>query len=161
MPRSVQEGAVRRIRTHFGSALNRQHSMALDQRVAGLHQVIDDHDMSTFRVSFLQLHDPVGPRGSASFCADDCRELLAVAFELFVEPRPGALVGECDGDVVGVGELAQPVFEQREAAHETRHHGVPEVEALLHGMDVEDDEARGTALCQGRVGQHPGQREGR
>ena len=160
LPRSVQEDAVRRIRTHFGGALNRQHFETRDHRAPRLHQIVHNHNMSTSRVSFLQLHNAVGPGGPAPFCADDRRETVVV-FELFVQPRPSSLVGECDGDIVGVGEFAQSVPEQREAAHETREHGVPEVEALLHGMDVEDDEARGTAPRQGDVGEHPGQREGR
>jgi len=144
-PQHVLEDAVRRVRTHSGCAPHRQHFAALDQRAPRLHQIIHNHNVSTYRVSFFQLHNAVGPKGPAAFCADDRRKFVVV-FELFVQPRPSSLVGECDGDIVGVRKLAQTVFELREAAHEAREHGVPEVEAFLHGMDVEGDEARGTAV---------------
>lgn len=154
LPGPLREHAVGHIRTDFGSAVGEQHFHTLDQGAPGLDQVVDDDNMAASRVPFLEPHDPLVPL--ADLGADHRGEIA----QLLVEALPGAVVGEGDGKVGGVGEEAEAALEEGDAGLEAGEDLVAEVEALLEGVDVECDEAGGPAPGDGDVREDAGHGEG-
>lgn len=82
----------------------------------------------------------MGATPSTKACSDllrhkapdtDSRSHLLVVPKLVFEALPGALVRVRDDHIVRVGQLLEPLPQQRDAALEQRQHCVAEVEAFL------------------------------
>lgn len=61
LPAVLGEHPVGHIGAHFGGAERCEHLLALDERAAGLDEVVDDDDVASHRVALLQLHDALVP----------------------------------------------------------------------------------------------------
>lgn len=77
-----------------------------------------------------------------------------------VEALPRPIIWEGNGDIVGVGELAEALQQERYAGLEAGQDVVPEVEPLLERVDVVDDDAGGPAARLGDHGEDAREREG-
>mmetsp|Transcript_12904 Transcript_12904/g.33433 ORF Transcript_12904/g.33433 Transcript_12904/m.33433 type:complete len:339 (-) Transcript_12904:246-1262(-) len=154
-PRLLGENAVRDVGAHVLGPLHRKQLLTLDQRPSGLHQVVHNDHVLPRRLALLEPHDALV--AVPHLGADDFR----VARKEHVKAFPGSLVWVGDDDLLSRrGQLLELGLEEGDAGLEEREHGVAEVEALLEGVDVEDDEGGGAPAGQGNVGQDARQREG-
>ena len=88
--------------------------MTLDEGGAGLHEIVDDDDVTTDGFALFEFDDAFG--ALAHFGADDALVSGEEGVETLVRP----LVGIGDDDVVGVLERVQTLDQQRNTALKAR-----------------------------------------
>ena len=139
------------------SAHFREHFVALNERSSTLHEIVDNHDVSSLGLALLDAHNSflIVP----DFGTDDLRAPRVA--EHLMEAFPCTFVRIRDGDEFRVRELSKSRLEQRHAGQEERQHRVSKVESLLQRVNVEDDQRGWTAARERHIREHSREARGR
>ena len=131
--------------------------MALNERSSTLHEIVDNHDVSSLGLALLDAHNSllIVP----DFGTDDLRAPRVA--EHLMEAFPCTFVRIRDGDEFRVRELSKSRLEQRHAGQEERQHRVSKVESLLQRVNVEDDQRGWTAARERHIREHSREARGR